>query len=364
MKKLLLFSLIFFGLVSGLQAQWDPTKPPTGPAPAVSADIRNNWNALAQNVGTVNLMGDPTFLFWAAGDAAAPTHYVLAGASAAIARAGTGLGDTNRKVGDFCAKVTSGAGAIATLTQALLPTAAFTQASFLQGQAVSAGAWLRTSSASAVRICIDDGIGQSCSSFAPGTSVWTWVTVTRTLSASATKLTLYEEVAAGTITGYYSGPTFILGPVPPSYFQPAPMETHEERCYIAGNLSTGTNKCIWDQFRPGIVLDTQLTVLTAPTTQAIIVDVKSYDGAANTTMYTTKPQIAAAANRGSASPDTTYARRCLSFVSGTSLSAGSTLTLDISQVGSGTVGADLYVVIRIRRSSRPLEAFLAKGDIN
>jgi len=362
MRKSLAALAILLGLAAPLAAQWDPTKPSTQGAP-VSADIRNNWNALAQTLAGVNLVADPTFLIWAAGDSAAPSYYTLAGAGAAVARAGTGLGDTNRKVGDFAAKVTSAA-ATATLTQQLLPTAAFTRANYLQGQTVSAGAWVRTSTAAAVRVCFDDGIGQSCSAFHAGGSVWSWLTVSRTISGTATKLTIYLEVATGTITGYWSGPTAVLGPAIPQYFQDGRARYSECRLYISGAQTTGTDKDRCSFVRPAIVKDVQLMIKTAPTGQALIVDVNTWDGAALTSMYSTRPQIGAGANLGGAQPDTTYARRCTSSIFGTTLSAGGIVSVDIDQVGSGAAGSDLWILVRYLTYDRPLEEVLSFGDVN
>jgi hypothetical protein len=343
---------------------WDRTKPPAGPgSPLTSADIRGNWDALAQAVGDVNCVADPTFLIWAAGDAAAPTHWALSGAGAAVARSGTGLGDTVRKVGKFAAKVTAGGGATAILGQDLLTTTSYDD--YLDGLVVSLGAWVRCSAATSARVGIFDGVGTSYSDYAPGTSVFTWLGATRTLDASATRLTVRFEVAASQ-TGYLSGPTGVLGPVVPLYFKPCPMVNEHLRFHVAGNLSTGTNiQGGEDSYRPAIVEDVHLSVKTAPATQAVIVDVNSWDGAAYTSMFSTRPQIAAAATRGSARPDTTYARRCLSFHSGSATpAAGGGLSFDIDQVGSGTVGADLTVHVRVKRYQRPLETFLGYNEIS
>jgi len=65
MKKLVA-ALALFLLPVAAWAQWDATKPATSTA-LVSADIRNNWTALSQTVGTTNLLADPTFLIWPAG---------------------------------------------------------------------------------------------------------------------------------------------------------------------------------------------------------------------------------------------------------------------------------------------------------
>lgn len=340
---------------------WDVTRPPTSGF-LISSEIRQNFIALQSALGGRNLLADPTFLIWAAGDALAPAHYVLSGAGAAIARAGTGLGDTKRKVGQFCAKVTAGGGATAVLTQSLLTTTSYDD--FLNLLSVSVGAWVWCASASACRLEINDGVSNTTSAFHTGNSTWQWLTATRIMDAASTKLEFRFNTAASTI-GYLSGPSFLLGETPPSYFVPAPLAYGTIYFPLAGTLTAGTFKGVYVPARPAIVKDVQLQCITAPTTQAIIVDVNTFDGSLWTSMYTTKPQIAASATRGGAQPDTTYARRCLTGYSGAAApGAGYALAVDLDQVGSGTAGGDLSIHIRCLQFTRPLEEFLGYNEIN
>jgi hypothetical protein len=100
---------------------------------------------------------------------------------------------------------------------------------------------------------------------------------------------------------------------------------------FAGNLVVGTGGARMYN-REGVTLTivgVWLYIITAPTTQAAILDIHKV----GTTIYTTqanRPQIAAGANVGAlAVPDvTTWAD-------------GDYLTIDVDQIGSGTVGADL-----------------------
>jgi hypothetical protein len=85
LAAMLIVTLALFTSPAG--AAWDKTKPPTN-GPLVSADIRSNWTAIETAIGGANQIGDPTFLVWAAGDAAAPTMWTLAGAGSSVARTG------------------------------------------------------------------------------------------------------------------------------------------------------------------------------------------------------------------------------------------------------------------------------------
>jgi hypothetical protein len=103
---------------------------------------------------------------------------------------------------------------------------------------------------------------------------------------------------------------------------------------VTGTLATGTDKA------PTILAPCSLTITvvklvvkTAPTGQAIIVDVNKN----GTTIFTTqgnRPQIAAGSTTGdSGTPDVT------------SLAEGDKITIDVDQVGSGTAGVDLTVEV-------------------
>lgn len=337
---------------------FDATKPASSTF-LVSSEIRQNFDALTYALAP-NQVADPTFLIWAAGDSAAPSHWTLTGAGATITRTGTGLGDTTRKAGKFAAKVVAGGGAAAKLTQDLLTTTTYDD--IFDAETFSFGCWAKTSSSNAGRMYIDDGFSTTATSYHTGDGTFQWLTATRTIDVSATKIQVVLEAAAGT-TVYWSGPTVIFGPIKPSAFRPAPSVYGVLYFPTVGNAATGTKKSVWVPSRPGIVKDVQLRCETAPTTQAIIVDVNTWDGSAFTSMFSTRPQIAASGNQGGAQPDTTYARRCLSGLWGSSLSAGGALSWDVDQVGSGTVGADLAVHVRVLQFARPLESFLGYNEV-
>jgi hypothetical protein len=81
-------------------------------------------------------------------------------------------------------------------------------------------------------------------------------------------------------------------------------------------------------------------------------------------MTTTKLTVAAAAVTGQQAPDGTYARRCLrgNFTSGTTF-AGSRVSIDVDQVGSGVAGADVTICLRILFPARYLETILGYDQV-
>jgi len=342
---------------------WNKANPPTSTA-LVSADHRADWSAIETALAGVNLLADPTFLIWPAGDALAPAHWVLSGAAAAIARAGTGLGDTSRKIGAFTAKVTAGGAAVAVLEQNLLPATGF-DTGWQSGVSLSMGAWVRATAASAARLRITDGVNTSFSSFHTGGGAYEFLTIVgHSIAATATKLAAGMEVAISQV-GYLSGPTVLFGQIPPATFMPAPVAYDNFTVEIAGVQTVGTNKFRCLSPRPLIVKDVQLLIrTTGPTGANLIVDVNTWDGAALTSMFSTRPQIVAAATLGAARPDSTYARRCMTGLFDASATTGSFLSCDVDQIGSGVAGTDLIVQIRYLYFERPLEAFLAYNDLN
>jgi hypothetical protein len=336
---------------------FDPTKPETN-GDLVSADIRQNWLALQSGMGRVNMVRDSEFLIWAAGDSAAPTHYTLSGASAACARAGVGLGDTTHYESDFAAKVTSGAGAAGLLSQTLIGTTGFKLK--MRGQNISLGCALWCSTASSARAGIYDGVGTSWTDFVEdedvvGSDGFEWLTVTRTLDAAAAdRLVLRLEVAQGAIAAVFAHPSVIWGETPPPY----PLPSRWGRMLMGpgtqfGNLATGNYINGWRLALPfpALVRWTQITVGTAPVSQAAIADVNKN----NVTMYATKPQVAAAATTGGAAPDTTYSTKCFA--------RGDLLSCDQDQVGSGTTGADQTIVIDALVAVAPQDAYLGVSEV-
>lgn len=108
-----------------------------------------------------------------------------------------------------------------------------------------------------------------------------------------------------------------------------------------GNLATGTKtgsiQYTNDFSVPLTIVGVRATVVTAPTGAAAIFDV-NVDG---TTIFTTQANRPTIAIAGTTSGNVTN-------MDVTTLPAGSTLTIDTDQIGSGTAGAGLTVVVLAR----------------
>jgi hypothetical protein len=105
---------------------------------------------------------------------------------------------------------------------------------------------------------------------------------------------------------------------------------------IAGSLAVGTSQSF--PLRPSatalVVTSVFLEVTTAPTGAALIVDINKNGN----TLFTTRPQIAAAALTGGSG--------AIFVANPTTLALDDKLTVDIDQVGSTIAGANIVVYLR------------------
>lgn len=311
-------------------------------------------------LGAANLVGNDDFQLWPDGDAAAPLYWVLTGAGGTIARTGTGLVDTSRKVGDFAAKVTR-AGTDVVLSQLLLPsTGAFGRADFLKGQTVGAGCWVKCGTGSVARVSVTDGVTTTASSYHTGGGAWEWLSLTHTLDTSASLLKLQLETNTSNVAASFSGAVMVLATVAPSGYIACPTGYGYFQFEVTGAISNAVDVRRTAFHRGGIIKDIQGYLKTAGTT--INIDLLSNTNATPTYASMLAATLAfGAAKWVNGQPGTgTYARRCLRGVFGAAPGASSLVSLDISNVTGAP--ADLSVMVRVLQYLRPLEGFLGYSD--
>jgi hypothetical protein len=335
---------------------WDKTKP-AGGSKLSSAEHRANYLALARTLGGGNLVDDARFDIWAAGDAAVPTCYKVASGSPTIARCGTGLGDTARKVGPFCLKVTAGAAQVI-IQQLLLTTGDFDDS--FKAQPFNFGVWAKCANASKASMQLVDGVNTTASALNLTTD-WEWLVPTTHHAVSDTGTYLgFQLVVAANQTVYFSGPTILFGEVAPEFALPSLWTDGTLYFPQASTVVVGNAKGGFAPTTPGIITHCQLNVLTAPTSAALIAGVDTWDGSAFQAVFSSQPQIAATATVGGAAPDGTYRYRCLSWqFNNDAPAAGSLLRFNVTQVGSGVAGSDLRAYVRARQLRNPLASFRA-----
>jgi len=148
-----------------------------------------------------------------------------------------------------------------------------------------------------------------------------------------------------------------LSDVAPTQWQPCPKTYETIRFKVDGTLTVKDQHDLYACARPGIVKDVAMRVLTNPTGANLITEIQKFDNVAGTwvDMFSTLPTITAGSSNTSGDPDGTYAYRCLG--GGTASGAGDELIrLNITQVGSGVAGAELWCWVRLMRYQRALES--------
>ncbi len=80
-------------------------------------------------------------------------------------------------------------------------------------------------------------------------------------------------------------------------------------------------------------------------------------------MYSSKPTIATSAKTGGATPDGTYQNRCFQGGNANDSQDDRLLTVDVDQIGSGTAGDGLVIMVRTRQFADPFEQFRGVAGI-
>lgn len=323
----------------------------------ISGDMRANFLATRRHMHSVNLLQDPLFEIWPVNDSTVPSTWRLSGTGAAIARLTAGV---DVAVGDMSARVTFGS-TPAILAQSILDTLGYNP--FFDGKVVTAGCFVKTSTASIARVRINDGATSTDSVFHTGGGTFEFLSVEHLIDLAATQLEIQLRVE-GAGNAIFSGAVFLFSDIKPDRFvMPATARgtlIHARR----GDAFVGRVDDFFPQ-RAFIIEHVQLSAFTAPTGAALIADVLQWDGAAFTSMFSTRPQIAIAGFTGGAAPDTTYNRRCFNgyFGSG-AIGAGQRLRSEIDQVGSTVVGNDINIYMRYKTWLRAQEIFADFAMVN
>lgn len=310
---------------------------------------------LISSLSVGNWLANDTFLVWPA--AGSPAWWTVIGAGATAARTGTGLGDTTTKVGPYSVKLTRAA-ADCYLNQPVVGISSFAASgAHLAGKTFTFGAWVKTSVANAADMTMIDGVGSSSTATHSGDGTWQFLSNTITLDSSADRFIARLRMSNSSGDAYFSGAVVMPGQVALSDWVPCPTSLETIHWRYEGGVSTGTVLGNFVPPRPILIKDVQLAVGVIPTGAALIVDINQFNGAAYASMFSTRPQIAAGARWGAAQPDGTYELRCIDGYSGATVN-DSAVSFDVDQIGSGTAGSNLDVMVRYLQYNRPQEPLL------
>lgn len=207
------------GSKASLDARLDVALNEDGTPKAVAGQASESQVALEE--GNFNVVLNADLADWTSGGTSAPDNYTLSGAGAAILKSGPAQADTtDLGVGEFCARVTSGGGAAARLTQAVISAANFSKFRAVRGRKVGLVVRGKTSTGSALRVVVDDGVTTTVSSYHAGDGNEAYLTALHTISNSATKLDVYAEVASGALVAYVGGFTVVFSDIAPAAWVP------------------------------------------------------------------------------------------------------------------------------------------------
>lgn len=173
-------------------------------------------------LGSRNVAVNGDLADWTLGGALAPDSFTLSGAAATIARTGPAMVDTftfGTGGGGFAAKVTR-AGTDWKLTQDIIAAADFAKFVNVKSQKISVAVKGKTAIGSLLRIVIDDGVSTDASSYHTGGGTEEHLSVTHTISNSATKVSVYVEGTGSNGDAYVGGFIFVFSDLAPSDWSP------------------------------------------------------------------------------------------------------------------------------------------------
>lgn len=174
-------------------------------------NVTNNAQVIANGtVGTINLIPNGDFENWSAGTSAAPDGWTLGGsAGLVIAREGT-----IKKINSYSLK----------LTTASLTGNTYSIVKYIAGRTYTYSCWVYATAGSTARLSMYDGVTQTYSSYHTGNSTWQQLTMSQTLSASATTLVVYVDINATSSSAYFDGAMCVEGASAFAYSAHAPDE--------------------------------------------------------------------------------------------------------------------------------------------
>jgi hypothetical protein len=190
--------------------------------------------------GKTNWIKNGDFEIWDKGDTALPSPWTLAAGAVAVQQCGTGLTDTKKYSGKYCARL-SNTGAtviynhvIDTLEDEL--SSPWLRSSY--GNKLSYGAWVFASETAHAQIgVVATGVGSSLATHTGGGS-WEWLSGTLTIDASYTQI--YAHVGMGKNSPIYLD-SFWVGQAeyPPSRYQNQAWASFTRGLFWEGTPSAG-----------------------------------------------------------------------------------------------------------------------------
>lgn len=319
----------------------------------VQTDLQNTLGIAAGN-----LLVNNDFQIWADGDSAIPQSWAVASGSPTISRAGTGLADTNRKIGDFCLKlVTAAENTI--IRQTILPGTDFDRAGalFEESREFGIGCWVKTSTPNIARIKMNDGGNFAISSSHTGSGNWEWLSAAGTAQSGTTGTALLFDFQIDTAaTVYFSMPTVLIGKYAPPRAIPSQVVYGTLAFLLPGDPVIASQESMhYVLARPGIVRDVAIIAKTDVGSNLVLAIERRIGTDTWESLYTSNPTVTTG-NRFlyAGAPTAAYERRCFRGIANDR--HDNTLRVRVVTAPSSG-GQDVGIMVRVMQYQSAVEQF-------
>ena len=175
----------------------------TAPAQSLTIDSVGDLGGIStKNLNPTNLLFNGDFELWSAGTSAAPDGWALSGTGATIARETTTI-----KLGTYSAKLTR-VGTDCNIQKTVHTARGI---NYWKSRTITYSCWVYATVSNITRISLGDGVTETYSSYHTGGGAWELLTVTKTLSASATGVYAINYVITADTTSYFDGAMCVEG---------------------------------------------------------------------------------------------------------------------------------------------------------
>ena len=168
-------------------------------------------------VNLPNLIYNGSFETWSGGASVAPDNWTLQGSGATIAREATII-----KLGTYSAKLTR----VGNDCQIYQDFAATKGLAYWKGKTITVSCWVYATVANRVQLHVEDGVGSTYSAYHTGDSTWQLITVTHTVSLTATYLSMNCDVFNGNTSAYFDGVMCVEGATAATYSPATYIDTN------------------------------------------------------------------------------------------------------------------------------------------
>ena len=183
------------------------TAPSVGQALIATSSTAASWQNITLPNGTVNptnLLSNSDFEIWNAGTSILPDNWAQW-----ITTDGTVSRSATFKKNAYSLAMTSTNNYANGILQYICNSSP--AITYYQNRTFTFGCWVKCATAAKAKIEIFDGVDATSSSYHTGDNTWQWLTVTRTISGTATQIDACLYMSSGAATAYFDGAMCVEG---------------------------------------------------------------------------------------------------------------------------------------------------------